>query len=175
MSHKLGMDDSDLPHFTPVPLRSRRDGWTAERQRAFIALLGEGLRPGPAAARVGMSRQTAYGLRARPGAESFAGAWDAAIGRARRRRAGCRKPTDWERGVEGLPRPVIYRGRVVAIDRRPDMPAFRRVLAAADRFLERTAARRGDFSSPWPAEPLSASANPAPPRVPAPAPRKKGE
>ncbi len=33
-------DDDPLPEFTPVPLsRSRRDGWTAERQRAFVAAL----------------------------------------------------------------------------------------------------------------------------------------
>ncbi len=159
LGHKLGMDDSDLLHFTPVALRSRRDGWTAARQRAFIALLSEGLRPGPAAARVGMSRQTAYSLRGRPGAASFASAWDAAVAMAGRRRAALRKPTDWERGVEGLPHAIRYRGRVVAIDRRCDMTAFRRVLARADRFLEKHDGQEGGFSSPWAAEPLSAFAS----------------
>jgi hypothetical protein len=30
-----------LPNFTPVPRKYRHDGWTAERQRAFIAGLAE--------------------------------------------------------------------------------------------------------------------------------------
>jgi hypothetical protein len=66
--------------FKPVPLRGRRDGWSAERQRAFIAFLAQGFRTGQAARMVGMSRQTAYSLRDREGAESFAAAWDAAVG-----------------------------------------------------------------------------------------------
>jgi len=60
------------PDFEPVPLRHRHDGWTAERQRNFIALLAAGWRPGRAAARVGMSRKSAYALRSRPGGEGFA-------------------------------------------------------------------------------------------------------
>jgi hypothetical protein len=142
------MDDSNLPDFTPVPVCARRDGWTAERQRAFIRLLSEGLRPGRAAAEVGMSRQTAYALRERPGAESFAAAWNAAIEAARRRRAASRPPTDWERGVEGLPRPVRYHGHVTVVDRRYDMAAFRRLLMRTDRFLEKHDAEEAGFYSP---------------------------
>jgi len=141
------MDDSDAPVFTPVPLRSRRDGWTAERQRAFIALLSKGCRPGRAAERVGRSRQTAYALRGRRGAESFAAAWDAAVSAARRRRIALREPSVWERAVEGVPCPIRYRGRIVAIERRYDMKAFRRLLARADRFLEKHEAAEGDYSS----------------------------
>jgi hypothetical protein len=33
------MDDSDLLHFIPVPLRARGDGWTEQRRRAFILAL----------------------------------------------------------------------------------------------------------------------------------------
>jgi hypothetical protein len=29
----------------PIPLRGRRDGWSAERQRAFISFLSQGFRP----------------------------------------------------------------------------------------------------------------------------------
>ena len=53
---------SSPPDFTPVPLRARRDGWTAERQRAFIAALRETRRVGEACRRVGMARKGAYQL-----------------------------------------------------------------------------------------------------------------
>jgi hypothetical protein len=72
--------------FTPVPLRRRADGWSPELQLRFIVALSRGLNPGEAARAVGKNRQNAYALRKRPGAESFAAAWDAAIafaGRAR--------------------------------------------------------------------------------------------
>jgi hypothetical protein len=72
--------------FTPVPLRRRADGWPPELQLRFIVALSEGMRPGEAARSVGKNRQNAYKLRKRPGAESFAAAWDAAVAYARRRR-----------------------------------------------------------------------------------------
>jgi hypothetical protein len=106
------MDDSAPPLFDPVPCRARRDGWTPDRQRAFIAALDGGLRPGAAARSVGMSKQTAYALRRRPGAESFAAAWDEAVGRARRRR--CKGISERTRAaIDGIAVPVRYRGRIV--------------------------------------------------------------
>lgn len=128
------MDDSLLP-FEPVPLRSRRDGWTAERQRAFVALIARGLKPGRAAEWVGMRRQGAYALRERPGAEGFAGAWDAAAAAARRRRAASLTSL-YLRAIEGVPVPIRHRGRVVAIDRRLDNAALIRLLGIADRSLK---------------------------------------
>jgi hypothetical protein len=78
LSDIIGMDESlrlpprlaaileDLPleelAFTPVPVKPRRDGWTPERQLAFIlrlALLGG---VAAAAKAVGMSRESAYRL-----------------------------------------------------------------------------------------------------------------
>jgi hypothetical protein len=94
------------PPFTPVPVRARRDGWTPERQRRFIAALAETRSAGRAARAVGMSREGAYQLRGRPGAESFVAAWDAALA--------WRPPTapdPWERGVKGVLVPV-FRGRL---------------------------------------------------------------
>ena len=35
------MSDTPLVPFTPVPLRARHDGWTAEKQIAFIEALAE--------------------------------------------------------------------------------------------------------------------------------------
>jgi len=73
------MDDSpDFP-FDPVPGRTRADGWTAERQRLFVRHLAETRSVSRSAAAVGMSRETAYRLRRRAGARSFAAAWDAAL------------------------------------------------------------------------------------------------
>ena len=65
--------------FTPVALtRVRHDGWTPERQRGFIAVLAVTGVVTAAARAVGMSGQSAYRLRGRAGAESFAAAWDLA-------------------------------------------------------------------------------------------------
>jgi hypothetical protein len=79
-------EDIDAPEFTPVPMqRTRHDGWTAEKQCGFLRALSVTGSVGPAARMVGMSRKSAYALRDRAGAESFAEAWDIAIstGRAR--------------------------------------------------------------------------------------------
>lgn len=77
-----GPDDAfDSPHFTPVALgRVRRDGWTVERQRGFVAALARFGDVAKAARVVGMSAQSAYNLRRRPGAASFAAAWTEALG-----------------------------------------------------------------------------------------------
>ena len=69
-----------MPAFYPVPVRTRRDGWTVERQADFLGLLAETGSVIGACEAVGMSRKSAYRLRALPGAESFAAAWDAALG-----------------------------------------------------------------------------------------------
>jgi hypothetical protein len=69
-----------VPPFYPVPVRTRRDGWTIERQADFLGMLAETGSVIGACEAVGMSRKSAYRLRALPGAESFAAAWDAALG-----------------------------------------------------------------------------------------------
>lgn len=65
-------------HFIPVPVRPRRDGWSPVRQIRFVIGIARGLSPANAAARIGMSRQSALALRRHPGGRSFAAAWDAA-------------------------------------------------------------------------------------------------
>jgi hypothetical protein len=122
--------------FAPGPARVRHDGWTIERQRAFIAALAEGLHVGAAAARAGMSRKSAYALRARPGGETFAAAWAVAVAAASRRRCESRRPGEWERGVEGLLRPIRYRGRITAWDRRYDGAALLRLLRRTAHLVE---------------------------------------
>lgn len=134
--HMLFVDDSDLLDFTPVPVRARRDGWTPERQRAFIDWLSKGLRPGRAAARVGMSRKSAYALRCRAGAEGFTAAWDAAFDMVRRRRLAAQPPTEWKRAIDGVLRPVRYRGRIVGYDRRFDDVAMLRLLGRLTKLID---------------------------------------
>lgn len=77
------MDHPPFLRFRPVPLRTRHDGWTHELQFRFILFLARGYGPSEAARQLGKSRQTAYDLRKKPGAESFAAAWDAALAFAR--------------------------------------------------------------------------------------------
>lgn len=68
-----------IPAFAPVPGRARRDGWTVERQRAFIASLARTGCVGRAARAAGMSRESAYRLKQREGAWSFTAAWDSIL------------------------------------------------------------------------------------------------
>jgi len=79
-----------LLDFAPVPVRARKDGWTPERQRLYVAALAETGHGGKAAAVVEMTPQSACRLRRRPGAAGFARACEAAWGCARRRWAAAR-------------------------------------------------------------------------------------
>lgn len=98
----------DLPAFTPVPLaRARHDGWTPERQRGFIAALAESGVVAAAARTVGMGVTSAYNLRRRPGAESFAAAWDLVEEMAGDRALAFVV----DRALHGTVTPRFYRGR----------------------------------------------------------------
>jgi hypothetical protein len=69
------------PEFAPVPLaRARHDGWTPQRQRLFLIALAALGTVDAAAQAVGMSRISAYNLKKRDGAASFAREWDRAVG-----------------------------------------------------------------------------------------------
>ena len=57
--------------FAPVPVRPRRDGWTVDKQRRFIAILAESGIVRRAAAAVGMSEESAHRLARRPDAGAF--------------------------------------------------------------------------------------------------------
>ncbi len=70
---------SALIDFEPACCRARHDGWTAQRQRAFIEALAECAVVSVAARMVGMSARSAYKLRKRPEAASFSDAWDRAL------------------------------------------------------------------------------------------------
>lgn len=59
--------------------RIRRDGWTPERQLRFLDALARTRSVTRAAAAVGMSRESAYRLRARPEGPLFGALWDRAL------------------------------------------------------------------------------------------------
>jgi hypothetical protein len=96
----------DLPTppsgFTPVPVRARRDGWTPERQFAYIVALAQYGHAGRAARAVGMTGQGACRLRRRPGAAQFNRLCEAASLLARRRHAGERLARLRARGRGGF-------------------------------------------------------------------------
>ena len=123
-------DDDPLPEFTAVPLsRSRRDGWTAERQRAFIAALARTGVVAAAARAVGMGVTSAYNLRRRPGAESFARAWTVVETAARERAFAFVA----DQAINGTTRPRFYRGRFVGAAHRYETRLALAALRAADR------------------------------------------
>jgi hypothetical protein len=119
-----------VPAFYPVPLRATHHGWTPERQAHFIGWLAETGSVSAACERVGMSRKGAYQLRKKPGAESFAAAWDAALGWP------VRKVTidEWDILVhDGLLQPRFRRGRYVGFRRKSDPALLSRLLRQVER------------------------------------------
>jgi hypothetical protein len=105
-----------VPPFYPVPIRTRRDGWTVRRQADFLGMLAETSSVMGACEAVGMSRDSAYKLRARPGAESFAAAWDAALGEPVRKMTARAALFSGEQPVH----PIMFRGRYRGAWWRPD-------------------------------------------------------
>lgn len=174
----------DPLHFTPVPHTRRARGWTADAQHAFIDALSHCGVVAQAARSVGCSARSAYQLRQRPGADSFAAAWDWAMDMG----------LDEQRAravalINGDRKQALYRGgRLhgyrIAPDRRVMFAALRALagdthgLRAAMPHHARIAAReraeqpategdRSGFPDPaWPVDPLLA----APPTPPADAP-----
>jgi hypothetical protein len=109
-------EDGNPFAFDPVPLRERIDGWTAERQVAFIECLAESACVAEACRSVKMTKQSAYALRARPEAVSFRAAWDAALDYAMR----CLADEALARAVKGVANPVFYQGQKIGEKRTYD-------------------------------------------------------
>lgn len=107
---------SPVPRFDAAPLRPRHDGWTPDRQRAFIEALAETACVEEAARHVGLSRAAAYALRRRADAESFRAAWDVALD------LGVAQLADaaLSRALHGVATPVFYQGEQIGERRRFD-------------------------------------------------------
>ena len=127
-----------MPLFCPVPnLRRRHDGWSVGRQADFLGYLAETGSVLAACRRVGMTRQSAYRLRRRDRARSFAAAWDAALGMP------VRKVTVGDLDFlahEGPIRLLLYRGRYKGWMQKPDNSALLRLVARLDRRVEAASA-----------------------------------
>lgn len=116
------------PNFTPVPVRYRHDGWTPERQVAFIRALAECGCVRDACRRVGLSPETAYALARRPDAQSFRVAWELAMDQAVRRIA----DEAFSRAIHGVAVPHYYEGELIGEHRRYDERLTMFILARRD-------------------------------------------
>jgi hypothetical protein len=96
--------------WVPVLRKPRPDGWSPQRQRAFIGELADCGSVATAAQRVGMAVSGAYRLRRSPAGAAFAAAWDAAIQQS----AHALIDAAFERAMNGSEEPVYDRdGRVI--------------------------------------------------------------
>ena len=118
-----------LPDFTPAPTRKRRTGWTAERQRKFIEQVALNGNIGDACALVGLSSTSFYNLCAKPGAESFAKACDAARVLAAASRGAA---IAWDRAINGRVERFYKDGELVMERRIPSDYLLTWLLARLD-------------------------------------------
>jgi transposase-like protein len=133
LAEAAGDELPDPIPFDPVPrLRRRRNGWTEERQRAFIAVLQLCGSISAAARAVGMSPRSAYRLAEADGADSFARAWDAAFaeGIARMRADAL------DRSIHGSLVPVYRGGRLVRVEHRRNDRLAIALLGGRDRAVD---------------------------------------
>ncbi|MEP7348540.1 MAG: hypothetical protein ABI668_01160 [Sphingorhabdus sp.] len=96
--------------FTPVPRQSKRwNGITDQKQRVFIDNLAGSGCVKMASDSIGTSSSAMYQLRKRPGAESFAAAWDKAV------EAGARRVLDllMTHAIHGTPETLTKDGEVI--------------------------------------------------------------
>ena len=104
-----------LAHYAPATLRARHDGWTAERQRTFLAALAETGCISEASRAAGIAQRSAYRLRNHPEGEVFAMAWDRALQFATARLM----TTAYERAIKGSTRELWKHGELVGEIRQP--------------------------------------------------------
>lgn len=125
----------DFLCFEPVPVRHRHDGWSPAHQRRFVLALARGAGLDEAARSVGRSRQSAYALRRRRGAEGFARAWDEALAFAFDAQKVGRAIGNLGGGLELLLVPRFYRGRLIGFVHREDRQGMMAKLSHLDRLV----------------------------------------
>lgn len=112
------------PATEPAPLTApgtalvpmRHDGWTPARQATFLRVLAATGNVSAAAREAGMTRQSAYKLRARLAGEPFDHAWQAAFATGYDRLA----EAAMERALNGTEVPHYHKGELVGTHRRFD-------------------------------------------------------
>ena len=112
---RLPVPAGELPPFTPVPRQcARHDGWTPERQIAFIEALADTGSVEAACKAVNMSTVGAYHLRRQPGAASFRKAWETAL------QLGVARVEDvvMDRALNGVEEPLYSYGKLIGTRRR---------------------------------------------------------
>lgn len=117
---------------------ARHDSWTPERQAAFLRALAASHNVSAAAREVGMSRQSAYRLRARLRGEPFDLAWDAAFQSSFDALA----EAAMDRALNGTEVPHYYKGELVGTSRRFDERLTVSLLAMRNHFLRAPAPQR---------------------------------
>ena len=117
--------DDPLLSFEPFLHKApRRNSITPELQRRFVATLAATGIVKLAAKRIGKSLEALYKLRARPGAEGFAGAWDAALERGAARL----EDMAMERAMLGTRTPIVSGGEILGHWNKPDNALLRFLL-----------------------------------------------
>lgn len=116
------------PAFEPAKVRRRRDGWSAGKQRGFIAALAETGCVSEACAEVGLTPRSAYKLRQHPKGAAFRAAWDHAQHLAATRLTALA----WERAIHGAVERVYKDGELVAERRKPSERLLMWLLAHHD-------------------------------------------
>lgn len=107
---RLPVPADALPVFAPVPSQTNRaDGWTPERQKAFIEALADTGSVSAACKAVDMSTVGAYRIRRLPEAAEFRAAWQAALD------LGVQRLEDvaMERAINGVVEPFYVYGEHV--------------------------------------------------------------
>ena len=106
----------------------RRDGWTVERQLAFLDMLARTGSVTTAADVVGMSRESAYRLRKRASAALFAAQWDRALAARQPLAAGRRPaPRGDRKGHGGSPAERRFAALLAALKARESAEGHERV------------------------------------------------
>lgn len=123
------------------PRRPRHDGWTPERQAAFLAHLADCGTVAEACRAVGLSPQSAYAFRKSRNGRGFAIGWDAALLHARTILA----DSVFARALHGTTETLRRDGEVVAERHRFDNRLAMAVLTRLDAQAERIG-REGDTS-----------------------------
>lgn len=132
---RLPVPAGELPPFTPVPRQcARHDGWTPERQIAFIEALADTGSVDAACKAVNMSTVGAYHLRRQSGATSFRKAWETAL------QLGVARVEDvvMDRALNGVEEPLYSYGKLIGTRRRYNDRLLMFILRnrAPDRFAE---------------------------------------
>lgn len=151
--------------WVPVLKKRRKDGWSPDKQRAFIEALADSGSVATAAMSVDMSESSAYRLRRSPGAEAFDRAWSAAID------AASKKLLDaaFERALVGTDEPVFDREghRVGRRFRQSDRLLMFLLRAYGPDCFRAAAARTDTAAAPTPVAEALACLHPATPAAPA--------